>query len=437
MKILIKTLGCKANRADSDELAEKLGPHVSEVNNASDRVNEDDEKVGFCVINTCTVTHTADRKSKTQIKIFRKLYPNAKIIAMGCGPRVNTEGYLKSDIDFFAKNPAEAFSYISSFSDCFGHAEKQFVSGKRTRAVIRIQDGCNNFCSYCIIPFARGREKSVPYAKILRDVRDRVKKGFKEIVFTGINIGEWKDGEADIADLITAILDKTSVERLRLSSLEPKNFSKKFERLLTDPLYLERFCPHLHMSLQSGSDRVLKAMRRRYTTSLFKKVAQRMRALSPGIALTTDVIVGFPGETDMDFEETCDFVKDIGFAKIHVFPYSKRAGTKASGMDGQIPEQVKKLRAKKLCEIAEKSRLNFLKSQIGKVMPVLIEQKVYFRGGQEVVCEGFTPNYVKVRIPVKKSDFLATDFFNNIVEARLDKFSDKKRATCIEATLLI
>jgi threonylcarbamoyladenosine tRNA methylthiotransferase MtaB len=434
MRMAIKTLGCRANRADSDRLAEKIiawggdGVEVFEFNNADDRIDD----VDVCLVNTCTVTHVADRKSRSATSVFRRVYPSAKIVVLGCGPRVDRSGYEKSEsVDFVASEPEEVLKFLEELG-CDRGKSKAGVRGERTRAVLRIQDGCNNFCTYCIIPFARGREKSVPADEVLTDLHEKVSAGFKEIVLTGINIGNWEDsanGCKNLAVLIMRILDETSLERLRLSSIEPQNFVSEFEELLAPEKYAGRFCPHLHMSLQSGSDSILKAMKRRYDTLLYKKVAHKLRELSPGIALTTDVIVGFPGETDENFQESFDFVREIGFAKVHVFPYSKRVGTKAALMDGQVPEQAKKQRAKKMQDLSDELREEFFESQVGQVMPVLFEQKVR---GRTDFWEGFTPNYIKVRV------CFDGDLLNEIADVRLGRLADggdRAKAAYCEATL--
>jgi threonylcarbamoyladenosine tRNA methylthiotransferase MtaB len=247
----------------------------------------------------------------------------------------------------------------------------------------------------------------------MKEVKAACDNGFKEIVLTGINIGSWNEDGKNLADLIIQILDETKIERLRLSSIEPQNFNENFEKLFASPKYKNRFCPHMHMSLQSGCDEILKRMRRNYSTELYKKVAKRFKELNPDIALTTDVIVGFPGETENNFEETCEFVKNIGFAKIHVFPYSKRAGTAAAIMDEQIPEDVKKTRAKKLQRMSDDLQKEFFESQIGKIYPILIEHKT-----SKNFVDGVTPNYVPVKIVSDK------DLHNQIVNVKLDKVKD-------------
>jgi len=420
MRILIKTLGCKANRSDSEKLSEMI----------FDAVGCDDVEVFFdrsplvcdvCIVNTCTVTHVADRKSREAVLALRKENPKSSVIVFGCGVKVDASNWEKiSGVDFVCKDFKEVVGCVKNLNGKKFRSDRKVNNLRnggvvdkenllRTRAVLKIQDGCNNFCSYCIIPFARGRERSVKVTEILKDVKKMVSSGVKEIVLTGINIGNWKDSGLNLAQLIMKILDETSLLRLRLSSIEPQNFVKEFGVLLSDKKYKDRFCPHLHMSLQSGCNSVLTAMRRHYSVALYKKVAHELIRIRPEIALTTDVIVGFPGESDDDFNETCDFVRGIGFAKVHVFPYSKRAGTKAALMDGQIPENVKKERARKLSLIADDLRLDFFERNFGKVYPVLFEHKT--RG----FCEGFTPNYIKARVDSSE------DLFNKVLDVRLDK----------------
>jgi len=394
MRIAIKTLGCKANRADSDKLASLIGGEVVEINNAEDLKKF--KNFDACVVNTCTVTGSADRKSLDAVSKFKKTFPKAKIVAFGCGVRANKDFFIKSRVvDFCADNFEEVLKFLKKN---FNKSKCHVVSGERTRATVKIQDGCNNFCSYCIIPFVRGREKSFPVNEVMTEIKEKEKLGFKEIVLTGINIGNWRDGGLKLSDLIIKILNETKIPRVRLSSIEPQNFDKNFEKLFTDKKYSSRFCTHMHMSLQSGSDSVLKAMRRHYDTKLFKKVAQKLKKLASEIALTTDVIVGFPGETEKDFLTTCKFVKEIGFAKVHVFPYSKRAGTSAALMDNQVPENVKKQRAKKLQNISDALRKKFIASNSGKTFPLLIEHK--YKDGY---FEGFTPNYIKAKIRSTKN----------------------------------
>ena len=444
MKIAIKTLGCKSNRADSDRLIEELlglfgsVANIVEVNNASDISANSD--VDVCIVNTCTVTHVADRKSRSSARLLRKTYPSAKIIVMGCGPKVDKGDYEALDsVDFVGKSSDEVLDYLKGCE--FDGASARLsprpvlgVNGVRTRSVLKIQDGCNNFCTYCIIPFARGRERSVPYSEVIAGVDKMVGGGFREVVLTGINIGNWegvRGGEKlNIAQLIKEILYETKVNRLRLSSIEPQNFVEDFEDLLMAPEYRDRFCPHFHMSLQSGSDKILELMNRHYSRGLYKKVAHKLKKLRPEVALTTDVIVGFPGESDKDFQDTVKFVKEVGFSKVHVFPYSKRKGTRAVTMDDQVAEDVKKVRARELQGICEEMRASFVDGQIGSEHQVLFEQKVRGRGD---AWEGFTPNYIKIEV---ESD---EDLLNEIRLVRLEEPSDNpgnKKAPVVRGQLI-
>ena len=436
MKIAIKTLGCKSNRADTDHLidgiSDSFGENVSivEINNASDCL--DNFGVDVCLVNTCTVTHIADRKSRASASHLKKIYPDAKICVFGCGPKVDKNSYEKlNGIDFVGLTIDEVLKYLKSVFKALPKEKSNVLFtrnpvGIRTRAVMKVQDGCNNFCTYCIIPFARGRENSFPMKDVLNEAKKICEQGYKEIVLTGINIGNWREKvenrELDLGDLIINILDKTPIARVRLSSIEPQNFSESFEKLLKDPKYSARFCPHLHMSLQSGSDDVLKAMRRHYDTKLYKKVAQKLKKLAPEIALTTDVIVGFPGETDKNFEESYEFVKAIGFAKVHVFPYSKRSGTVAALLPNQIPDDVKKSRARKLQKLSDDLRAKFFEAQIGQIYPVLIENQ-----NSKKEWLGLTPNYIQVRIQGcvnSKNIHSKENLQNKIVNVKLVELKD-------------
>jgi len=436
MKIAIKTLGCKSNRADTDQLIDGIfyafGENVSivDINNASDCL--DNFGVDVCLVNTCTVTHIADRKSRASASHLKKIYPDAKICVFGCGPKVDKNSYEKlNGIDFVGITIDEVLKYLKSVFKALPKEKSNVLFtrnpvGIRTRAVMKVQDGCNNFCTYCIIPFARGRENSFPMKDVLNEAKKICEQGYKEIVLTGINIGNWREKvenrELDLGDLIIKILDTTSIDRVRLSSIEPQNFSESFEKLLKDPKYSSRFCPHLHMSLQSGSDDVLKAMRRHYDTKLYKKVARKLKKLAPEIALTTDVIVGFPGETDDNFKESYEFVKAIGFAKVHVFPYSKRSGTVAALLPNQIPDDVKKSRARKLQKLSDELRLKFFEAQIGRFYPVLIENQ-----NSKKEWLGLTPNYIQVRIQGcvnSKNIHSKENLQNKIVNVKLVELKD-------------
>lgn len=382
MFILLKTLGCKSNRYESDKLVCAL-KNEHEVLESLDNGNNKD--LGLLIVNTCTVTQVADRKSRQAIYGVKHLHPQCKVIVFGCGSNVAPDDYKKLDgVDFVAGDTKKVLEIIEKLGNR-NNFEKSSL--KRTRALVKIQDGCNNFCTYCIVPKARGREKSFPSKNILKEVQQYEKEGYKEIVLTGINVGEWEEGSLNIADLIEILIQNTKDVRFRVSSIEPKNFSTKFYTLFKTG----RLCPHMHMSLQSGSDSILTRMRRNYLTKEFLDICNKFKKTVPDIGLTTDVIVGFPGETEKEFEETCKFVKKIGFLKIHVFPYSKRKNTAAYYMKDQIPEIVKKQRSGKLRKIADEMAMKFKKTLLGKTYEILVENP---RGK---FYKGFTPNYIPVQ----------------------------------------
>ena len=400
MKVAIKTLGCKSNRYESDKLLDglqELGCEVIELNEgATSFRSRFQDKPDLLVINTCTVTHIADRKSRQAVRSYKNAYPELKVFVFGCGSNVAPEDYEKmEEVTAIAEDTDAVLKLIAEEIDNDTSCEYEgadLTQGKRTRAMVKIQDGCNSYCSYCIIPRARGPEYSFPSKQILEDVKKKEAAGFKEIVLTGINIGEWKEDDKELGDLFEYLIENTEAMRFRVSSIEPKNFSQKLFKLFKGG----RLCPHMHMSLQSGSDSVLKRMRRHYATDLFEEVCKKFREVVPDMGLTTDVIVGFPGETDEEFEETCRFVQEVGFLKLHVFPYSKRKNTVAFHMDGHIDEAVKKVRAKKLREVSDQMGMAFIESQLGGTFDVLVEEI------NDDIGRGYTPNYIPVQFSCSK-----------------------------------
>ncbi|MFC1810672.1 tRNA (N(6)-L-threonylcarbamoyladenosine(37)-C(2))-methylthiotransferase MtaB [Patescibacteria group bacterium] len=409
MNIVIKTLGCKANRYESNKIQDAFeGKHLV-IDAGSGQLKHAD----LIVVNTCTVTHVADRKSRQAISHFKKLYPDAKVIVFGCGSNVNPEGYKKHpNVNYVVKETDELIKLVEKLAkDHKAPCDHSLMPQNRTRTLIKIQDGCNNFCSYCIVPFARGREKSKPVYEIIEEATQKVSKRFKEIVLTGINIGTYNDNNHDLAELIEKILNDTQIKRLRLSSIEPQNFSNKFLKLLEDP----RFCPHLHISLQSGCDEILKNMRRRYDTKMFKQMIESLRKAVPHISITTDLIIGFPGETEGHFIETVNFIKKIKFSKIHIFPYSKRKGTLAADMPEQISDNIKKERCTFLSALEKQMRMDFYHKNIGRSDSVLIEK--IDKNGNAI---GFTSNYLKTRTPTGIQNNA-----NEIIHLRLDKVTDE------------
>ncbi len=385
MKIFVKTLGCRANRYESEKLMDQL------IQNGHSFVANSKES-NCVIVNTCTVTHVADRKSRQEI------YPHTDktVIVFGCGPRTDKESYQLDGVDFVATEPSEVLDFLGEDSD--GGADDVFL----TRANLKIQDGCENYCTYCIIPFARGKCTSKPLDELLAETDKMVANGVKEVVLTGINIGKWVDGEMDFWDLMKLLLDKYDI-RIRISSVEPFDFEEKVKTVLTHP----NFCRHLHICAQSGCDTVLTRMGRQYKTEKFKSLIAKIREFVPEIAITTDIIVGFPGETNEEHKETLAFIKRVNFAKVHTFKYSKRKGTPAAKAAGQIPYDVKVARSKNVRNLEAELRNEYLENFVGKTMPVLFEQE------KNGVWLGTTDNYMQVGLKSGK------DLRNQVVPVRL------------------
>jgi threonylcarbamoyladenosine tRNA methylthiotransferase MtaB len=382
-------IGCKNNRYELDRILRWA------INNNLPVVREDE--ADFCIINTCTVTHVADKKSRQMVRRTKNNNGRLKTIVFGCGARMQKEEFKKIiEVDYLFDDLPAVIAFLQKNlkknhaicrNACFPTCGAATFS--RSRALVQIQDGCDNFCAYCIIAPARGRSKSRRMDEVIEEINERVAEGYNEIVLTGINIGAYgasstkKPEESKLAELLEEILSKTDIPRIRLSSLGPEYFSDKLHKILTNP----RICRHIHLSIQSGSDTVLKRMGRQYTVGNVEKVIERLKKDINGIAITTDIIVGFPEETDKEFKETMDFVKRNKLAKVHVFPYSIRRGTLAAGMK-QVADKTKKERAKILQKLADGQRKEFTKGQIGKKADVLWEKR----------NEGLTDNYIRVKV---------------------------------------
>ncbi|MBQ2915819.1 MAG: tRNA (N(6)-L-threonylcarbamoyladenosine(37)-C(2))-methylthiotransferase MtaB [Clostridia bacterium] len=399
MKFSIHTLGCKVNQYESEVVAEALEKKGYE------RASHG-EKCDICFINTCAVTEESVRKSLQIIRRAKRLNPDAIIISAGCASqsedhRARLEEVC--DITLGNKNKPQIPDLIEKFV-----AEKEKISsfvkigeekdfepmtaytGERTRATLKVQDGCNNFCSYCIIPYVRGRIRSKDFDEAVSEMKFLAKKsGYKEIVLTGIHLDNYgKDiGNVTLMDLLEAAENIDGLERIRLSSLEPVFITEEnVERMKK----LTKICHHFHLSLQSGCDETLKRMNRHYTTEEYAHCVKLLREAFDDTAITTDIIVGFPGETEEEFQTTMKFAEDIGFMKIHIFPFSERQGTAAAKMEGKLKTEVKNDRVHRLNSIATETRKNFLKEQVGKAVTVLFETE------KDGKLHGYTPNYVEV-----------------------------------------
>ena len=398
----IQTLGCKVNQYESEAIEEIFEARGFE---------RKEKDADVYVINTCTVTNMSDRKSRQMISRARKDNPKAIIAVMGCYSQVKPEDVAKIegvDIILGSRNKEEvvdlcedmlqnkeAIDQVISVSEEKTFEDLQISNQtEMTRAYMKIQDGCNMYCSYCLIPYARGNVVSRPMESIVREAERLAANGFKEIVLTGIHVASYgKDFDEDISliDVIENVAKVEGIERIRLSSMEPRHITKDFlERMKATG----KACDHFHLSLQSGSDDVLKAMNRKYDTKIFKEKTDLIREVFPNAGLTTDIIVGFPGETEENHKETMDFVNEIKFAKTHLFKYSKRDGTRAAKMKDQVNGNIKKNRLKDLEAIENKNREDFLKKQIGKTLSVLFEEKSDMDGFKS----GYSTNYLRVNV---------------------------------------
>lgn len=401
-KVKFSTLGCKVNQYETEAMAElfvKKGYKIT-----------DDYNCDVFVLNTCTVTNLSDRKSRQQISKIRSENSNAVIAVVGCYSQVspdeieNIQGvnvilgtkYRKEIVELceLAKSSNKIINKVENIGKNKEFEELTInTEHSMTRAYIKIQEGCSQFCSYCIIPYARGPIRSRNIRDIVLEAKRLADNGFKEIVLTGIHVAsygkDFDNKDIGLIDVIEDISNIDKIKRIRLSSLEPRIVDKKFLDRLSQ---VEQFCDHFHLSLQSGSDSILQSMNRKYDTHLYERTINLIREYYPNAAITTDIIVGFPGETDEDFEQTLNFVDKIKFSKIHVFKYSNRKGTVASKMKNQIPGLVKKERSQRLIEKSKYYTDKFLDNMLNQPIKVLFESK-----NDNGFIKGYTTNYIRVK----------------------------------------
>jgi threonylcarbamoyladenosine tRNA methylthiotransferase MtaB len=398
-RIALDTVGCKLNQAESQSLARQLA-------NAGYRLVAPDDGADVYVLNTCTVTHVADGKCRRLLAQARRRNPTALVVAIGCyAQRARRELSNIKGVDLVLDNhqKMDLLLWLKGYGHPVHSGTVLNQAGSRTRALVKIQDGCNNFCAYCIVPLVRGREKSVPLGRVVEEVKDRLAEGYKEVVLTGTEIGAYNDSGVGLSGLLRRILDETGVARLRLSSLQPREIAPGLIELWRD----ERLCRHSHLSLQSGSDSVLRRMGRHYGTVEYQRAVELIRGAVPGVAITTDVIVGFPGETDEEFNESYNFCKQMQFARIHVFSYSPRPGTSAADMPQQVEDRLKRERSRRMLALGRACLHSFRQGFLGKTLMVLWEKE---SGG---VWSGLTDNYIRV---YAKSD---KDLTNKLLPVRL------------------
>ena len=407
------TLGCKVNQYETNAMAQKFLEKGYQIIEEITPENED-IKPDICIINTCTVTNMSDRKSRQMLRRMKEKNPSTIVIAVGCYAQVAKNELEKiPEIDLVLGNneKVEIVKYVEEYiNNHINNVElddvmysKEFSDfgdvtyTEKTRAVIKIQDGCDRFCSYCIIPYARGRVRSRKPENIISEITQIASKGIKEVVITGIHIASYgkdflmsKDSKLTnyrLIDLLEEINEIQGIQRIRLGSIEPLLITVEFVERLKK---LEKICHHFHLSLQSGCDETLKRMNRRYTTEQFKEIVRLLRNAYSDVNLTTDIIVGFPGETDEEFNKTYQFLKEIKFYKMHIFKYSPRKGTKAAVMPNQINGDIKEERSKKLIELSDRNEIEYNKSYIGKNVEVLFEEE------KDGMYKGHTQNYIMV-----------------------------------------
>ena len=406
-KAALHNLGCKVNAYETEAMQQLL-------EEAGYEIVPFQEKADVYVINTCSVTNIADRKSRQMLHRAKKMNPDAVVVAAGCyvqaaGEELKKDAAIdviignnrKKDLvplldEYFAGKHVEEDSLIDIGKTREYEALHINKIADHTRAFIKIQDGCNQFCSYCIIPYTRGRVRSRKPEEIMEEIKGLVDKGYREVVLTGIHLSSYGldlDG-ITLLDLMVKIDKIQGLERLRLGSLEPRIVTEEFTRTLAG---LRTICPHFHLSLQSGCDATLKRMNRRYTTEEYEKGCQILRKYFDRPAITTDVIVGFPQETEEEFAKTIEFLKRIHFYEMHVFKYSRRAGTRAADMPGQLTENQKGQRSDVLLKLDQEMSLEYRRSFLGEEKEVLMEEKIVIDGTEYLV--GHTREYVKAAIP--------------------------------------
>lgn len=427
MKFYIFTLGCKVNQYESQIMHERLcenGFSYTSDYNTSDII----------IVNSCTVTSASDSKAVKLMHRIKRENPNCVLVLTGCLPQAfpNDERFAEADIILGNKSRNIVVSAIQQFlmnrtriinisqHQTGDEFESMSISNftERTRAFVKIEDGCNRFCSYCIIPYARGRVRSKPIEQLKLELINLSEKGFKEVVLVGINLSAYgQEFEMDLADAIEVACNIDGIERVRLGSLEPERMDRDTIARIASQ---SKLCPQFHLSLQSGCNATLKRMNRHYTVEDYAEIVQNLREAFENCAITTDIMVGFPGETESEFKESLAFAKKISFSKVHVFAYSRRPGTVADKADNQVPEYIKNIRSKEMIELTDRTTESFLDSQVGRIESVLFERR------KNRIWEGHTMNYTQVIVDTNE------DLSNEIVNVRITSAEKNKCIGVIE-----
>ena len=421
-KVALHNLGCKVNAYETEAMQELLEQHGYEIVPFK-------EGADVYIINTCTVTNMADRKSRQMLHRARKMNPGAVVVACGCYVQAKRDE-IDDCIDIVVGNnrKKDIIEILSEHEAMQEGVQKELVdinnineyeelrlsqTAEHTRAYIKVQDGCNQFCSYCIIPYARGRVRSRSHDSVIREVEELARNGYKEVVLTGIHLSSYGvDTGDDLLSLILSIHEIEGIRRIRLGSLEPRIITEEFAKTIAG---LPKMCPHFHLSLQSGCDATLKRMNRHYTSEEDYEKCVLLRKYFDNPALTTDVIVGFPGETEEEFAQSKAFIDKVDFYETHVFKYSKRAGTRAAQMEEQVPESVKAVRSNELLELTRRKQASYEEALVGTTQEVLMEEEMICQG--EIYQVGHTKEYVK--IGQKTEENLTNQLINVEIESHL------------------
>lgn len=397
MKFNIITFGCKVNQYESNMMKENML-------SSNFFYTEDLNDANIIIVNTCSVTNVADKKCLKMIRRLKREYSNAILVVAGCSSQNKQSVYENLDIDILIGNRDKSIidklikeyietekKYVKFYNDRNLDFEDMYISDyNHTRAFIKIEDGCDNFCSYCIIPYVRGSVRSKDFDKVIKEAEELAKHGHKEIVLTGIHTGHYLNNGYDLTDLINELSKIDDIKRIRISSIEVTELNEKFLDMLKNN---DKVCDHLHIPLQAGSDEILKRMNRKYDLAYYEEKIKKIRSIRPDISISTDIIVGFPYETEELFLNTLEFSKKIKFSKIHVFPYSVRVGTAAANMKEQVDEVVKKMRVKRLMAVSHMLEVDYYNKFKDKELDILIETC------DNNISEGHTSNYLLVSVP--------------------------------------
>lgn len=384
-KFKIITLGCRTNQYESQGYTDQL-------RQMGYGEAKDEEEADLCIVNTCTVTESADRSSRHAIRSLLKEHPAARFAVTGCMAESAPDVIRGLDERLTLVRNADKEKLLEKVlpeEEVFPEFRIEQFDG-HTRAFVKVQDGCNSFCTYCIIPYVRGRSRSRPMGEIVQEVEGLVSQGYQEVVITGINVGDF-DGGGKLADLVRAVDEVPGLRRLRISSIDPDEVD---EDLMDAVLNGKTTCPSMHIVLQSGSNVILKRMNRKYTRQIFMKTVERLKEKNPDFTFTTDVIVGFPGESEADFQDTVDLIDQVQFAKVHMFPYSPRARTRAALYPNQVSQEVMRRRKGELLHLAEKAAFQLRSRFLGKTVDVLLESDE-----SDGWIYGHTTHFLRVRVP--------------------------------------